>query len=373
MENSRPNEVSKSWNESEKDTKMIYGGYRAENYEEIIQNKKQELETQLAEKNATSMIERCSPEGANKSNLSAVEVFQKLDLDFLPSKERIHFYDSEGIPQEIPNFYAITNPTNNKTFQVSKDQYTTVNHIKLAELFDSMERKVKHVSSIRNGSKIVAETAIDTQDVDGNGDHVQNYLVGINSHDGSSSLCFALRQERLICANQFNFVQSTAGLKLRHTKSINELIPHIKNLIDTANNKFTGNIEDLRRLHRAHLDENGFKDLLENTMKEIFKDRLQGTKKRTVRGIQTEMPKTINNSLEKEYYTIINNMRNEKVNGKFERSAYNIMNGCTQYLTHQSGRLENETARNRARLESLMGGSAAKRINTCRDYLLAHV
>ena len=53
--------------------------------------------------------------------------------------------------------------------------------------------------------------------------------------------------------------------------------------------------------------------------------------------------------------------------------AYGLFQAITQYETHDAGRLKNDTERARARLESLWGGSGAKRIEKAREALLALV
>jgi hypothetical protein len=50
-----------------------------------------------------------------------------------------------------------------------------------------------------------------------------------------------------------------------------------------------------------------------------------------------------------------------------------LFNAITQFETHDSGRSKDETERARARLESLWGGGASKRIERAREACLALV
>jgi hypothetical protein len=54
-------------------------------------------------------------------------------------------------------------------------------------------------------------------------------------------------------------------------------------------------------------------------------------------------------------------------------TAYALFNAITQHETHDSGRAKDETDRARARLESLWGGTSAKRIDRARTAALALV
>ena len=55
-------------------------------------------------------------------------------------------------------------------------------------------------------------------------------------------------------------------------------------------------------------------------------------------------------------------------------TVYGLFNGITQLLTHDGGSPHKETTeRNRARLESLWGGPASKRIEAAREACLALV
>ena len=353
------NQLTASWNATPDDKKMVYGKYKAEGYTEIIENQKHK-----------SIFDNVGDSGTtNNERKSCVEVFQHMKLDFLPTKKPINFLGDDGYSKEIPDFFAVTNPLNENVYQISKGQYTPVNHIRIAELMDTLKREVRHVANIRRGAKVFAEGMTSQQEVT-EGDAINNYIVVFNSHDGSSSLGVALRQERLICANQFAFIQKTAGLKLRHTSSIDGLSQQIHQIINNENNKFTSNVSDLKKLYKKELDSNGFKNLLQSTMEEIYSDRLKGYK--TLRNGQKEK-KTINNTLSREFHTIINNFKNEDINGEFRQSSYNILNSVTHYLTHQSGRSSNILERNRARLEGLYGGQNSRLINKTREYLLANV
>ena len=54
-------------------------------------------------------------------------------------------------------------------------------------------------------------------------------------------------------------------------------------------------------------------------------------------------------------------------------TVYGLFNGITQYESHHGNKSEETTERNRARLESLYGGKASKRINAAHAACLALV
>ena len=122
-------------------------------------------------------------------------------------------------------------------------------------------------------------------------------------------------------------------------------------------------------MQKKQLNTFDFNQLMENTIKTIYADRLQGEKK--LRNGSTR--KKGLEDIQSEIIQINDNLRNEKINGKFERSIYNVFNAITRFETHQSGRSKDIEKRNLARLESLYGGPAHKKIETCREYLLAQV
>ena len=382
MENFNNNEVSQQFNLTEKDRAMVYGQYQAENYEQYIHNVRLEHEELERKNQARTLAEKIGKNGRSFKDLTnvkptATEVIRSMNMDFLPEKKELQILGQDGY-KTLPEHFAITNPNNDKVYSVAKGQYTPANYIDLAPIFDENEITPTVAMVIRDGGKFYIEGDASIEGEVTPGDTVKQFLCAYSSHDGSASLAFAFKTERLACANQLSFimgagtntaVKNKRAMKIRHTKSIEQLTKLIPSVVDFQKGVFLQDLEGLKAMQKKQLNSFDFTQLMENTIKTIYADRLQGEKK--LRNGSTR--KKGLEDIQSEIIQINDNLRNEKINGKFERSVYNVFNAITRFETHQSGRSKDIEKRNIARLESLYGGPAHKKIETCREYLLAQV
>ena len=312
-------------------------------------------------------------------NVSGTEAFRIAGLDWTAEKRAAFFMGEDG-PILAPDHCSVVRSDNGQLMQIAGKGYTPVQHTSIAELFNflSGEIEIENVLSIRGGRKCYATASIKIEDEVVPGDRVKRYLHAFNSHDGSCSFGVFFTDVRLACANQLgmltkressNAVASGQGLRMKHTKSVLEFAKNLPQLIDLERQSFRKSITELRDLTGVPLTAELTKRVLEVTFADKLatpiKDKQTGDKRDRV---LTDLPE-FGQIREHCYGGTGLGMDMDGVRG----TLYGLLNGITQNQTHDGGKSKDSTERNRARLESLFGGAASKRINAAREACLALV
>lgn len=309
-------------------------------------------------------------------NVSGTEAFRIAGLDWKAEKRTAYFMGADG-PEIAPDHCSIVRSDTNQLMHLAGKGYTPVQHTAIADLFNylSGEIDIENVLSIRQGKKVYATASIRAEGEVVPGDRVRRYIHAFNSHDGSSAFGVFFTDVRLACANQLAMLTKTEsrnreadgqGLRMKHTKSITEFAQRLPQMIDLERQTFNRQLEGLRDLSGIPLTAELAKRVLEMT----FADKLatpitdKESKEKRQR-LLSDLP---------EYGVIREHCYGGSGLGMdmagVQGTVYGLFNGITQCLTHDGGKSKNVTERNRARLESLWGGSASKRIETAREACL---
>lgn len=272
---------------------------------------------------------------------------------------------------------AIVRPDTGACLGVVGKGYTPVQNEALINLFDFLreDAQIENIVVLEHGRKIFATASIDIQGDVSEGDTVRRYLHAFNSHDGSSAFGVFFSDMRLVCANQLRFIAGRgarraasegAGLVMRHTRSVEEFAANLPRLIDLETARFHRDLQELRALTTKTITTEAAKAILEAT----YADKLSTPVKDKDTGKQRE--RTLDD-LDTEIATIRSHAYGSTGIGidPSERTIYNLFQAITQFETHDTGRAKDEISRARTRLESLWGGTAAKRIERAREACLA--
>lgn len=183
---------------------------------------------------------------------------------------------------------------------------------------------------------------------------------------------------RLICANQLAYISGKGargartaghGLVMRHTKGVLEFAQNLPRLINLQNQTFTQSLEQLKPLTTTRLSTEDARRILEAT----YADKLSTPIKDKETG--KPRPRTLADLEDSCLSTIRSHAYGSTGIGidPSDRSAWNLFQAITQFETHESSRLKDNTAAARARLESLWGGASSQRIDRAREACLALV
>lgn len=365
---------------------MVYGRYKENGYQ---------VNPLVSQAGGTLITEQ----------LSAAEAFRLANADFKVRKSVVSYahdvtdfvdaVDDEGAPlYEDDGITRQKMPVTTTEARVSKDHcalvredtgdclgimgsnYTPVQNDALILMFDYLRENVEidNILTIRQGRKVFVSARCDIEGEVTAGDKVRRYLHAFNSFDGSSAFGVFFSDVRLQCANQINYLcnkgasrakSEGAALVMRHTRSVEAFAQALPQLINVEQQKFETDLNRLRPLTTLKLNGAMVKNVLEHT----YSDDL--ARPITDKDSGKKRPRTLADL--PQVNVIRSHFSGETGFGVDSSSAYGLFQAITQYETHDAGRLKDNTERARARLESLWGGSGAKRIEKARESLLALV
>jgi len=337
----------------------VYGKYREHGY---------------AVNPLTAQIGTFVPERATAS-----EAFAIAGLDWTADRRPVTFMGADG-PVQSPDHVAIVRSDTDALLGIHGAGYTPVQNDALVRILDYLHEDVtiENVLSLRGGRKVFATASIDTESEVLPGDTVRRYLHLFNSHDGSSGFGVFFSDIRLRCANQLSYLTGKAlgaavskgtGLRARHTASVTTFAERLPQLIDLERRSFRQSIDELRDLTSVQVTQEVARRVLEATYADKlavpYKDKSGATRPRTI-GDLTEVD-TVRSHFSGDTGYGIRDLAG------CAGTLYGLFNAITQCETHNLGRAKDETERARARLESLWGGTSAKRITRAREACLALV
>lgn len=316
------------------------------------------------------------------ANASPAEAFAFAGANYQVEKRHLYSGTADATDmQVIDSHRAVHRTDTGAPLGVVGQGYVPVQNDKLLRLFDYLreDATIDNILLVKGGRKVFVTASINTEAEVIDGDPVRRYLHAFNSHDGTGSFGVFFSDMRLVCANQLAFLtgkgarnarQSGRGLVMTHTRNVNQFAESLPALVDMEKQTFTQTIEEMRALTKLTVTPEMAKKVLEATYaKQLaapIKDKETGQKR----------PRNLADL--KAYSEIRSFFRGPEGIGIHglkgsEGTAYGLFNAITQYESHSSSRLRNETESARVRLESLWGGEGSARIETARKQLLALV
>ncbi len=151
------------------------------------------------------------------------------DVDKVPIKTHIDFSKDLDVPSmEVPNYYATIRKDNGKPLGLVKNNYTIVQNKDAFDFFDAAigagHAEWQTAGCYGDGNKIFVSAKISESIYVNGEDPVDNYLMFVTSHDGSTGVKVMFTPIRVRCFNMLSAAvkNSSAYLNLRHTVSVHE-------------------------------------------------------------------------------------------------------------------------------------------------------
>jgi hypothetical protein len=352
MSTSSPNKVTRQIAVNGGTEAMVYGRYRGAGY-------------------ATEPVALRAGGVIVPESVSAHDALAMGDLGFTAEKRPLAFMGQDGWVAD-PNHCTIVRSDRDTLLGTFKSTYEVLQHNTLATVLERLGDRatIEQVLSIRDGRKAYVTARIATGSV--GGDPVVRHLHLFNSHDGSAAFGALFTDTRLYCANQLGTItrgrNSETLLRHPHTAGITRFAEQLVTRIDLETGRFLTECEALARLRRCPTT----KELTERILRATFadelarpvKDRKSGeARERTVEDLQYR-------DAIRSHFLSDSGLGTESEECRY--SVYRLFNSITQALTHDQPRnAANQIEQARARFESLMGGTAATRINRAREACLA--
>lgn len=278
----------------------------------------------------------------------------------------------------VSSHKAIVRTDTNQALGIVGKSYQPIQNDALINLFEYLreDAQIDNIVTLGHGRRVFVTASIDIQGEVKDGDPIRRYIHAFNSFDGTSSMGVFFSDMRLVCSNQLAYIAGKgarkahgegSGLVVRHSKGAIEFAKRLPQLIDLQNRSFLQDLEQLKPLTTTRLTTETARAVLERVFADKLatpiKDRDSGkARQRTL----ADLP---------EIATIRSHCFGSTGIGidPSDRSAWNLLQGITQWATHDAGRAKDGTERARARLEQLWGGTLSARIDRAREACLALV
>lgn len=149
-------------------------------------------------------------------------------------------YDENG--QEYPKFRANVRTDNNNLLGITTDSYRIIQNVEAFDFVNALADEgfeFDRAGQFRNGAAIWLMGKLPQTQI--LGDDIDNNLVFINSHDGSSGVKVMMTPVRVACYNMLNLALKKANRvwAAKHTRGIYNRIEEAKYTLGLANNYMT--------------------------------------------------------------------------------------------------------------------------------------
>ena len=249
-------------------------------------------------------------------------------------------------------FYGIVREDTGEVFTtVSKAYEPTQNHTiieTMQKIAGDNDLEIVKALPLHGGRKVVVQMKRPDNIIDIGGESTEQYVYAINGHDGSSSLKFGFMNKVIFCQNQFGWLSGNAFSGYRHTKSIQEKVKELPNIINFTDQY--DKIADLKHfsMHSATPSlVNDLVDYLTNTDKLAESKDISSRKSNLIH----ELTSCIDSEMNRISHTI-----------------WGVFNGVTKYTTHEKSAPNREYGKQ----ESILTGSCSKMnekaFNFLREY-----
>ena len=203
---------------------------------------------------------------------TAEDVIKKANLDWNVAKcelvakmppahtsdemEEGHFLYGGAEYADVDNFYATCRTDLNYPLGIVKGKYTPVQNIKAFEFFNDaigFNKAIWQTAGCFDKGRRVFVSAKLPNTVFVGGDPVENYLVFMSSHDGSTGVKILFTPIRIVCENTLSAAirNATNYVSFRHTASVHDNIVIAKELLEICTMKATFCQKEYTKLAKA--------------------------------------------------------------------------------------------------------------------------
>lgn len=275
---------------------------------------------------------------------------------------------------ELDNFYATYRTDKNIPLGIVKDKYTPVQNVKAFEFFDNaigFNKAIWQTAGFFDKGRRVFVSAKLPNNIYVNGDPVENYLVFINSHDGSTGVKILFTPIRIVCQNTLTAAirNATNYVSFRHTSSVHSNIDIAKELLDICAKKADECEQHYTNLAKVKADDLEVMQYICNSV--LTKDELESIKAygytfKHVIDRNFNCIEAANISMRK--VNIITNMWKYYFEGigqkEFIGTWWGAVNAITGYYSNV------DSSEGTKRMDSLLYGDKGRKISNAFDYAI---
>jgi len=256
------------------------------------------------------------------------EVLNSAGLNYNVIKKSIKYQGDDGTYYDYPDKVLTVNESTGSVYGVVSSKYEICQNRDAFNFIDYIGNdnegfeyvKAGEISNGTNSGLVYIISKI--PDITLLGDTVTPYIIFQNSHDGMNSVKATISPLRIVCQNQFNlaFREASNTVRIVHSSQMDTRLVTARNMMQEVASyitKFEGIAEELAT-----------KKITQDQIIKIFNDVFKyDPEKMTNRQVTNfDMNRT-------EFISCYNSDDNQN----FKGTAWGLMNGAADYLTHHQG------------------------------------
>lgn len=215
----------------------------------------------------------------------------------------------------------------------------------LDELTQTQEAKIEVVGALGNGEKVWVLAKLPQSILVNGMDKIDQYILIVNSHDGSGSLKIFLTPIRVVCQNTLTMALQgrQGGYNIRHTSRLYDRLEQAREVLGMVNKDFMAWGEMAQSLVQHKIDNDGMESYFIDALNLTFNDKGDLTTR------SANMLKTVKGLLDN---------KNNRLNG-MAGTAWAAYNAVTEAIDHEFTTLANGEVSTK-RMESALFGTYAR-------------
>lgn len=228
-------------------------------------------------------------------------------------------YDENG--NEYPNFRANVNDSTGDLLGIVSDKYSIVQNKEAFDFVNDLTSegfKFDKAGSFKNGKSIWVMGKFESEDI--LGDEVDNNVVFVNSHDGSSGVKVMMTPVRVVCANMLNLALRRAerSWTSKHTRSIYSRLDEAKYTLGLVDNYMSELKEEAERLAYIKITDTKIEEIFDK----LFPVDVNNDSARKIKNVSI-----MKDSFIKCY--------NEQDIAQFKGTVYGAVNAMSDLISHK--------------------------------------
>lgn len=249
---------------------------------------------------------------------------------------------------EIPKRKAIVRDDGH-IYNVLSDSYTIIQNKDAFDFINLIDDDLKFVKAGETEGGMIYMIA-ELHEMDVLGDKFKTYAIFQNSHNGRYQLAMTVCPLRIVCQNQFNlsFKESNSTFLIRHTKNMERKLTIATETLNSISHYMKVFNEKAQLFATQKISESNITKFL-NFMFPTNETMSQ----KTIEKVEEEKAKYLRAYMSED-------------NQNFKGSAWGLINGLTDYITHQEYKRKVENAEEKRFVETIV---VAANLNNSVDFI----
>ena len=282
----------------------------------------------------------------NETNVS--DVLSKAGLDYTVVTSPVFAMMGDQKIQ-YPDKVMTIRESDNHPYGIVSERYVPMQNKDAFDFINYIDDNITFVKAGETSTGLVYMIG-ELHEMDVLGDKFKTYAIFQNSHNGRYQLAMSICPLRILCQNQFNlsFKESNSTFLIRHTKNMESKLALATETLNSISHYMKVFNEKAQLFATQKISEHNVTKFLN-----FMFPTNETMSKSTIEKVESEKAKFI-----KAY--------NAEDNMNFKGSAWGLLNGLTDYITHQEYKRKVENANEKRFMETIL---VANNLNSSMDYI----